>query len=287
MILQGCADTQKPDTITNKRGEIATMLKLHLDRPLAVFDIEATGISPRSDRIVELSVVKIDPSGSRETITWRINPGIPIPPETTEIHGISDEDVVDSPSFKDVANEIYEHFDGCDLCGYNVSRFDIPMLTEEFQRADIDFRTVDCRVIDPQRVYHQREPRNLTAALSYYCGEMHIDAHGAESDVLATIRVLEGQYEKYSDLPTDIDGLDAYCNPRDPSWVDRTGKLKWVEGLVCINFGKKKGTKLRDIVDGDPGFAKWILRSDFPRDTREIVEEAMAGEWPEKPAEQG
>jgi len=259
------------------------MLKLELKRPLAVFDIEATGTSPRGDRIIELAIVKLMPDGMRFARTFRVNPGIPVPPAATAIHGIFDADVADCPQFAEVAGDILELFADCDIAGYNVTRFDIPMLTEEFLRADMRFSTEGRRIIDVQRIFHRREPRDLSAALSYYCDEIHSDAHGAESDVMATIRVLEAQFERYPDLPRDMDELNEYCNPRDPDWVDGTGKLKWVNNVIVLNFGRKKGVTLRDLVKRDPGFIKWMLKSDFPRDTREIVANAMEGKWPRQP----
>ncbi len=259
------------------------MLSIEMDRPIAFFDIEATGISPRADRIVELCIVKITPNKQQSTHIFRINPQVPIPAETTAIHGISDADVADCPTFSELAREIADVLEGCDLGGYNIGRFDIPMLTEEFTRAGIIFDIESRRVLDVQRIYHRKEPRDLSAALNFYCNELHLGAHGAEADVVATIRVFEGQLERYADLPKDMDALDDYCNPRDPSWVDRTGKLRWVDGEAAINFGKKKGETLRELVDNDKGFIKWMLRSDFPADTREIVENALAGIYPAKP----
>jgi DNA polymerase-3 subunit epsilon len=160
----------------------------------------------------------------------------------------------------------------------------MPMLAEEFVRAGVPFDVENRRVIDAQRIFHRREPRDLTAGLHFYCGEMHLDAHGAEADALATVRVLEGQFERYPDLPREMDALHDYCNPRDPNWVDRLGRLKWSKGRVVLNFGKRKGTPLQDLVEKDPGFIKWMLRSDFPRDTLKIVEDAIEGRWPEPPA---
>ena len=259
------------------------MIESRLERPLAAFDIEATGTSPVADRIVELAIVKILPDGSRPTHVFRINPDRPIPSDATKIHGIHDEDVADCPLFADIAPQIESLLEGCDLAGYNCLRYDIPMLVEEFRRAGRDFDVEGRRVIDVQRIYHRREPRDLTAALAFYCGEMHLDAHGAEADTQATIRVLESQLQRYPDLPPDIEGLDAYCNPRDPSWADRAGRLKWSDKTIVLNFGKKKGTPLSEIIEGDPGFIKWMLRSDFPRDTKDIVEKAAEGIWPEPP----
>lgn len=262
---------------------MTTPQRLILDRPLAVFDIESTGTSPRADRIIEIAVVKLLPGNKRITKVWRLNPQMPIPPESTQIHGITDADVADCPVFTEVATDIHAFLENCDLCGYNAIRFDIPMLIEEFIRADIVFNTDELRLIDAQRIFHRREPRDLTAALAYYCGEMHFDAHGAEADAEATLRVLEAQLQKYSDLPSDLNELHEYCNPKDPNWVDKTGKLKWTNGHVVINFGKRKGELIEDLIKTDPSFIKWILNSDFPADTREIIKNSMNNIWPQKP----
>jgi DNA polymerase-3 subunit epsilon len=160
----------------------------------------------------------------------------------------------------------------------------VPMLVEEFARVGKKFDTEGCRVLDAQRIFHQREPRDLTAALRFYCDADLIGAHGAEADVDATIRVLEGQLVKYDDLPLDVEALDAYCNPRDPSWVDRQGRLSWQNGEAVLNFGRKKGMRLRDLAEQDKNFCKWILRSDFPKDTRQIVQDALDGTLPTPPA---
>jgi DNA polymerase-3 subunit epsilon len=259
-------------------------MKLKTEKPIAFFDIEATGTSPTADRIVELSVIKLMPGGDRLARTWRVDPQRPIPAEVTKIHGISDEDIAGCPTFPELSREVYEFIGDADLAGYNVLRYDIPMLVEEFLRAEIGFNIDSRRIIDVQRIFHRREPRDLSAALAFYCGEMHLNAHGAEADVLATIRVLEGQFEKYPDLPADIDELSDYCNPRNPLWVDRIGRLKWENNEVVLNFSRKKGTPLKEVIENDPGFIKWMLRSDFPRDTRQIVENAAQGAWPEPPS---
>lgn len=255
----------------------------NLDRPLAVFDIEATGTSPHADRIVELAVVRIQPDNTRSRHTWRVNPGMPIPPGATAIHGISDADVVNCPLFGAIAGDVLKVFDGCDLGGYNVLRFDIPMLEEEFLRARLKLDLDGRRVIDAQRIFHRKEPRDLTAALAFYCGEMHLDAHGAVADTEATVRVFEAEFQRYPDLPRTVEELDAYCNPRDPNWVDRTGKLKWESGEVVLNFGRQKGARLKALIENDPGFIKWMLRCDFPRDLKEIVAKAQQGTWPLPP----
>jgi DNA polymerase-3 subunit epsilon len=258
------------------------MMNIKLDRPIAFFDIESTGISPRSDRIIELCIIKIMPDKTESTHIFRVNPERPIPSETTDIHGITDEDVADCPIFSAIAQEVSDLLEGCDLGGYNIGRFDIPMLTEEFTRAGIKFEIESRRILDAQRIYHRKEPRDLSAALKFYCNEEHTNAHGAEADVIATIKVFDGQLERYPDLPHDMNELDDYCNQRNPNWVDRTGRLRWLNGQAAINFGKKKDQLLRDIIKHDQGFIKWLLRSDFPADTRKIVEDAKMGIWPQK-----
>ena len=258
------------------------MLDIKLERPIAFFDIESTGTSPRSDRIVELCIIKIMPDKSQQNYVKRFNPGRHIPEETTAIHGISDEDVADCPKFEEDAREVADFIEGCDLGGYNIGRFDIPMLAEEFRRAGVYFESDSRRIVDMQRIFHRKEPRDLSAALKFYCGEEHVDAHGAEGDVIATIKVFEGQLKKYADLPHDIGQLDDFCNPRNPNWVDKTGRLRWDKGNVVINFGKMKDTALKYLIEKDKGYIKWILKSDFPADTRKIVEDAQNGIWPNK-----
>ncbi len=260
------------------------MFKWTLTKPLAVFDIEATGLNVRTDRIVQLCVIKIMPDQSRITYETLINPERPIPPETTKIHGIKDEDVANCKTFKDIANDLDAFLKDCDLGGFNVARFDVPMLTEEFFQAGIKFDIDNRNIVDAQRIYHKKVPRDLEAALAYYCGEMHIDAHDAKSDVLATIRVMESQIEKYSDLhDMTISDLADYCSVRKADWADRTGRLKWEKGEIVINFGKKQGVSLRDLINNEKSFIKWMLNSDFPRDTKEILEKAIEGNWPNPP----
>ncbi len=259
---------------------------LSLDRPLAVFDIESTGTNPRTDRIIELAVVTVFPDGRRESRVWLLNPRVPIPLETTAIHGITDEMVAGCPTFADRARSIWNAFEGCDLGGYNHTRFDIPLLQEEFNRVGMNFDVDGRRIIDAQKIYHKREPRDLTAAVRFYCnGENLKGAHGAEADAKATLRVLEGQFRMYADLPRDPDELDRLLNEHDPFNVDHIGRLRWMDGEVVINFGKKKGERVRDLVKNDKSFLKWILKADFPLDTREIIRKILEEDvWPKPPA---
>lgn len=265
------------------------MTGLILQRPLAVFDIESTGTDVQQDRIIELSIVKLLPDGTRQTKTWLVNPGIPIPPESTAIHGIHDAEVADKPLFKDVACLILSELDGCDLGGYNLVRFDIPMLEAEFKRACVTFHMEGRKVVDAQRIFHTREPRDLTAAVAFYCGKRLENAHGAEADAEATLDVLEGQLIKYPDLPRDIEALDLYCAARPADWVDRTGRFKWVNGRIVVNFGSKKGQPLDELAAAKSNFLRWILDNNFPADTKDLIRKALDGIYPippEKPAEQ-
>lgn len=261
------------------------MLTLHPKRPLAFIDIESTGANPRQDRIIELAIVKLPPDGAREKHVFRCNPGIPIPPEAQAIHHISNAEVAECPLFSEIAEKIFGLFKDCDLAGFGIVRFDVLLLTEEFARAGFSFPAADCRMIDAQRIFHKKEPRDLSAALSFYCGEEHVNAHGAEADTLATIKVLEAQLEKYPDLPRDIEALSDYCAPkRDMNWADKTGKLKWVNGEIVINFGVQyTGRKLHDMARNNAKFLKWILKSDFPYDTKQIVADALEGKFPAPP----
>ena len=254
---------------------------MQLDRPLAFFDIESTGLNPQTDRIIDLAIVKLLPGGERMTVTFRINPGIPIPPGASRIHGIADADVAGAPPFKDVVRDVLAAFEGCDLAGFNVIRYDLPLLCAECARAGDPFETEGRRVVDPQRIFHQRERRDLAAALKFYRDEDHAGAHGALADTEATIKVLEGQYAAYADLPSDLDALHAYCNPVDRSRVDREGKLRWRDEQVVMAFGKNSGARLRDLVRDDPGYLNWILSKDFPDDTKAVIQDALKGSYPE------
>ena len=199
------------------------MPALKLSRPLVVFDIESTGTSARKDRIIELAAVKVFPDWTEETKTWLLNPTISIPPETTAIHGITDEIVASCPTFADKAAEIFAFFDGCDLSGFNADRFDIPCLEEEFARSGFNFAPSQRLHIDVQRIFHKKEPRDLTAAVKFYLGRAHEGAHGAEADAKATLAVLKAQMERYPDLPSTAAEMDEYLVPRDPLNADRMG----------------------------------------------------------------
>ncbi len=263
------------------------MLKDILDRPLAVFDIESTGLNRKLDRIIDLAVVRLHPDGTQDAHTFRVNPEMPIPAASTAVHGITDADVAASPTFGEVAPKVAELLEGCDFSGFNVLRFDAPLLAAEFARVGVSFTLEGRRILDAQRIFHIKEPRDLSAALQFYCNETHTGAHGAMEDVLATVQVLHAQFERYDDLPKDMDELDALCNPRDPDWADQEGKIRWVSGELVLNFGQKQGTKIRDLVYNDPGYLEWMLKKDFPDDTKDLIRNAINNRYPDPPPPRG
>ncbi len=251
-----------------------------LDRPLVVFDIESTGVSPRKDRIIELAAVRVNVDGTEETKVWLMNPTVHIPEETTAIHGIADEDVKDCPTFADNAADIFAFFEGADISGFNADRFDIPCIEEEFARVGINFGASLRKHVDVQRIYHRMEPRDLSAALKFYCARPHTGAHGAEDDAKATLDVLKAQFAKYPELPHDIDELDEWIAPHDPLNADRAGLFRWKNGEWTVNFGKKKGESLKWIMLNEPNFLKWMTKGDFDADARMIAADALEGRLP-------
>ena len=259
-------------------------MKIKLKRPLVFFDIESTGLNRNKDRIIDLAMVKVNPDGSRLSVSFRVNPEYPISAEAMRIHGISEEDVKDSPPFRAVARDIAGFLDGCDLAGFNIIHFDVPMLESEFKRAKVDVDLGACVLVDAQKIYHRMEPRDLGAALHFYCGVDHVDAHEALGDVEATIRVLEGQCERYGDtLPDTVEQLGVFCQSKDGSVLDREGKLRWgANDDVYINFGQNKGKSLRELAEWDRSFLGWMAKSDFPPDVKRIVQDALKGEFPKR-----
>ena len=260
------------------------MKNLQLDRPIAFIDVETTGLNPYKDRIVELSILKIRPDGTEEYHSRRINPGVPIPPDTTAIHGITNEDVADKPQFGQYAKSICDFLKDCDIAGFNVIRFDLPFLETEFARANAEFSRQGRYLVDSQVIYHQRDPRNLQAAYQKYCGKEMENAHSAEEDAKAAAEILDGQLEMYADLPRDVSELCALCYKVEENYIDAEGKFIWSEGEAVCNFGKKhRGRKLKDIAVEAPDYLSWIAGADFSAEVKEIVINALNGEFPELP----
>jgi DNA polymerase-3 subunit epsilon len=256
--------------------------RLHLTRPIAFFDLETTGKYPERDRIVEVTVRKFLPNDDVVSFSSLVNPGCAIPAEASAVHGISDADVKDAPSFASLAPELAELLAACDLGGYNVKKFDIPLLTAEFKRLGMAFPLEGRRIIDPQIIFFQREKRDLAAAYQFFTGQTLQGAHRAGTDVDAVVAVLLGQLDRYADLPTSLDELHALCDQREPSWIDAQGKLVWVQGEACIGFGKKAGKSLRWLAANEPDYLGWIIRSDFPEDVKAIVRAAGRGKFPKQ-----
>ena len=270
------------------------MMELIKERPLVFFDLEATGVNILNDRIVEISVVKIFPDGRREVKTRRINPEMHIPEEASAMHGIYDKDVANEPTFRAISKNFFIYLEDCDLGGYNITKFDIPMLTREFSRAGLTFTTANRRIIDAYNIFCRMEPRNLSAAYKFFCGKDMKDAHSAEADTLATVEIFEGEIKRYSqmareDYPEDIekwpetlDEFHTFCNQRMIDSIDPDGRFKWKNGEAVVAFGKNAGTSLRRIAIDNPDFLRWILRSDFSVEVKNIASDALKGIFPEK-----
>jgi DNA polymerase-3 subunit epsilon len=247
-------------------------MKLELKNPLVIFDLETTGMNIASDRIVELSYLKVFPDGREESKTYRINPTIPIPAETTAIHGISDEDVKDAPTFKEVAQTLVNSFTGCDFAGYNSNKFDLPLLAEEFLRADVTFDLKKRKFIDVQVIFYKREQRTLSAAYQFYCGKDLVNAHSAEADVRATYEVLQSQLDRYDDLSNQIEPLSVYS--AQTKSVDFVGRIVLNDNNEEIfNFGKYKGQKVSDVLVKDSSYYAWMMNGDFPQYTKKVLTE--------------
>lgn len=258
-------------------------MELNLKRPIAFIDLETTGIKVATDRIVEISIVKILSNGQKEIKTRRINPEIPIPAETSAIHGIFDEDVKDEPTFRQLAKGLFEFLNNCDLAGYNSNKFDIPLLVEEFLRADIDFDIENRKLVDVQNIFHKMEQRTLVAAYKFYCGKDLENAHSAEADTLATYEVLLAQLDKYKGVEfKDKDGTLSFPIVNDVNAladfsqvnnsVDLIGFIIYNDdGEEIINFGKHKGKLVSEIFKTEPSYYDWMMKGDFPLSTKRVI----------------
>ncbi len=259
------------------------MKNLKLTRPLAFFDLETTGIDAGSDRIVEICILKEFPDGRQESLVERLNPERPIPGEATAVHGISDHDVRDCPRFRDRAGVYLAMLEGADLAGYNVQRFDIPLLRRELRDAGLDLPMAGVRVVDAMTIYHRKERRDLSAAVRFFLGREPEGAHSARGDVAATAEVLDAQLARYDDLPDTVEALEAWCNPVHPDAVDRSGKFLWKEQKIVFTFGKYRDRTLVSVCESNRGYLEWVLRSDFPEDSKKVVQAALGGRLPDPP----
>ena len=245
-------------------------MKLNLKRPLVFFDLETTGTSITRDRIVELSYIKVNPDGTEEDKCRRINPEMHIPEESTAIHHITDEDVKDAPTFRQIANSLNEQLRDCDIAGYNSNKFDVPLLIEEFARAGINFQVADRRFVDVQNIFHKMEQRTLIAAYRFYCGKDLTDAHSALADTRATYEVLLGQLERYDTLENDVEKLSEFS--RSGRAVDLAARIVLNDNDVPVfNFGKHKGQPVKEVFRKERSFYSWIMQGDFPKNTKDVL----------------
>lgn len=252
------------------------MSRLELDRPLVFFDLETTGISTREDRIVELSAIRMEPGVETPAIlNRRVNPGRPIPAASSAIHGIRDQDVTDAPRFEEIAAEVEAFLEGADLSGFNLERFDLPMLEREFGRAGRPFPLEGRRIIDVLRIFRRLEPRTLEAAVQRFLGVEHEGAHGAEADTLATQQVLLAMLDRHPELPGKPADLAAWVDERRLERVDAEARLVVKDGVVVFGFGKHAGTPLAEMAQRNPGYLAWVLRGDFSETVKLRVREAL------------
>ena len=245
-------------------------MQLKLSKPICFFDLETTGINISKDRIVEISILKVFPNGKEERHTWKVNPGVPIPAETTAVHGISDDDVKDAPTFKELSKEVHNLIKDADLAGFNSNRFDIPLLAEEMLRVDLDFDMKSRVAVDVQTIFHKKEQRTLSAAYKFYCNESLENAHSAEADTVATYEVLKAQLDRYDDLENDTKFLAEFSSRKQ--FADFAGFIAFnKEGLECFSFGKHKGKLVTDVLEKEPGYFGWLLNADFPLYTKKVL----------------
>ncbi|NND10514.1 MAG: 3'-5' exonuclease [Flavobacteriaceae bacterium] len=245
-------------------------MQLNLNKPICFFDLETTGINISKDRVVEISILKVFPDGKEESRTWLVNPEMKIPVEVTAIHGISDADVADKPTFKELAKEIYNMIKDSDLGGFNSNRFDIPLLAEELLRAEVDFDMKGRVSVDVQTIYHKMEQRTLSAAYRFYCQKDLDGAHSAEADTNATFEVLKKQIEKYDVLENDMNFLSEFSSRR--KFADFAGFIIYnKQNEECFSFGKHKNKRVVDVLDQEPGYFGWLLNADFPLYTKKVL----------------
>lgn len=249
-------------------------MELNLTKPIVFFDLETTGTNVTHDRIVEISIIKVMPDGQEIEKTRRVNPEIPIPAEATAIHHITDEDVANEPTFRQIAKSLAELFSDSDIAGFNSNRFDVPLLLEEFHRAGVTLDLSRTKFIDVQTIFHKKEQRTLSAAYKFYCGSNLEDAHSANADTRATYEVLKAQLDRYNDLPNDMKALSEYSTYSN--MVDFAGRLIYDDKRrEVINFGKYKGHLAEEVLKNDTGYYGWIMQGDFPQNTKDCFAVVM------------
>ncbi len=247
-------------------------MELNLSKPLVFFDLETTGVNIAKDRIVEISILKVFPNGNKESKTWLVNPEIEIPKEVSAIHGITNEQVVNEPTFKELAPKVSELIAGCDLAGFNSNRFDIPLLAEEMLRAGVDFDMKDRVAVDVQVIFHKKEQRTLSAAYKFYCDKNLENAHSAEADTNATYEILKAQLDRYDDLENNVDFLNAFSAHKKRA--DFAGFIVFNDkDEEIFTFGKYRNQKVIEVLDKDKGYFSWIQNADFPHYTKKVLRE--------------
>lgn len=248
-------------------------MSLNLKKPIIIFDLETTGIDAAKDRIIEVSMVKVYPDGNKDIKTRRINPEMPIPPESTAVHGIKDEDVKDCPRFREVAKSLASFIEGCDFAGFNCNKFDVPVLAEEFLRSGVDVDLKRNKVIDVQNIFHKMEQRTLVAAYKFYCQKDLDNAHSAEADTLATYEVLLAQIERYpEELKNDVDFLADFSSRSQ--FADFAGRIVFDDkGEEVFGFGKHKGRSVAQVFREEPSYYSWMMNGDFPKYTQKVITE--------------
>lgn len=245
-------------------------MELNLTKPIVFFDLETTGINIATDRIVEISILKVFPNGNKESKTWLVNPEMPIPPQVTAVHGITDDKVANEPTFKELAPKVNEMINDADLAGFNSNRFDIPLLAEELLRAGIDFDMKQRKAVDVQVIFHKKEQRTLSAGYKFYCGKELEGAHSAEADTMATYEILKAQLDKYDDIENSVESLSQYS--AHTKRADFAGFILFNDKQQEIfSFGKYKGRTVEDVLTENPGYNSWIQQADFPLYTKKVL----------------
>jgi len=256
-----------------------------LERPLIFFDLETTGLDVNTARIVEIAILKLFPDETEESFLTRVNPEIPIPSEATNIHGINNFDVMDKPNFGEIAIDIYSIIKDCDLAGYNLINYDLPILINEFRRAGIEYTIENVNIIDVMTIFKMKERRNLASAYRFYCQKELKGAHSALKDTKATVDIFRAQMKRYPDLPQSVEKLHKFCNQHDERFVDIDKKFIWNNGEACFTFGKYKGFSLKKIAENDSEYLTWMLQQDFSLEVQQIIHSALNGKFPVQQAQ--
>ncbi len=275
-MIEGVSDPILPLDV------LAPLFDLCGERRLAVFDLETTGTDKLTDRVVEVAAVRLGRGGDVATLDRRVNPGVRIPRESTRVHGISDADVAQCPSFATLAPELATFLDGCDLAGYNIRQFDVPVLLREFEIAKVPFSMEGRRVVDMQTIYFRREPRDLGAAVRFFAGREHVAAHAALADAVASAEVLAGQLRRYADLPRDVAALHELSRPPEGRFVDPDKRFLWRDGEIVFAFGQYRGTRLAEVAEKNPSYLDWIVEGSFPDEAKRIARDAQRGVIPRR-----